>query len=319
MVVAQKNRIAEDLLKESSEMPQSLILARLIKRLEDELGLAENVAHWAVESWALALGVIQQPLPVSVPVSPKPVSLISQAPSTPAFFASPTLSTGGRLRFPKFSVGKVKSGSKEQTAVGEIDVPQGQTVELSVSDDVTDFSFLKNCDPDSLVKQLNLTGCTNFGDNQLVNLKNFANLQSLNLSRCNLRFNFFGLFRESWMNLKCLENLLSLNLSDCLIQDDGLGFISNLSNLRSLNLSAFKNNYGSNIFITDSGLKHLGNLNNLEMLNISKFKKITGLGVLANLGHMTQLKSLDLSQCENVSAARLQELKQMLPNTRILP
>ena len=63
LVTAQKNRVAEDLLKASSGMPQSVIVARLIKRLEDELGLAENVAHWAVESWALALGVIQQPLP----------------------------------------------------------------------------------------------------------------------------------------------------------------------------------------------------------------------------------------------------------------
>lgn len=74
-----------------------------------------------------------------------------------------------------------------------------------------------------------------------------------------------------------------------------------------------------NIFMTDNGLKYLGKLTNLKILDLSKFRKITGPGVLEHLGHMTQLKSLDSSQCENINAARLQELKQMLPNTRITP
>jgi formylglycine-generating enzyme required for sulfatase activity len=77
LVNAQKNRVAEDLLKASSGIPQSVIVARLIQRLEDELGLAENVAHWAVESWALALGVIQQPLPE---IKPVPAPSISPVP-----------------------------------------------------------------------------------------------------------------------------------------------------------------------------------------------------------------------------------------------
>lgn len=77
LVTAQKHRVAEDLLKASSGIPQSVILTRLIKRLEDELGLAENVAHWAVESWALALGVIAQPLPVIKPTSAPPTPLVA--------------------------------------------------------------------------------------------------------------------------------------------------------------------------------------------------------------------------------------------------
>ena len=87
LVIAQKNRVAEDLLKASSGMPQSVIVARLIKRLEDELGLAEKVAHWAVESWVLALDVIQQPLPA---IKPTPAPLIP-----PTAIQSPPLRKGG--------------------------------------------------------------------------------------------------------------------------------------------------------------------------------------------------------------------------------
>ncbi|NJM12895.1 MAG: hypothetical protein HC889_14405 [Synechococcaceae cyanobacterium SM1_2_3] len=87
LVTAQKNRIAEDLLKASAGMPQSVIVARLIKRLEDELGLAENVAQWAVESWALALGVIQQPLPAIKPVPAPPIP--------PTAIQSPPFEKGG--------------------------------------------------------------------------------------------------------------------------------------------------------------------------------------------------------------------------------
>ncbi len=71
LVSALKNRVADDLLKTSASVPQSILLARLHKRLEEELAMTAEAAHWAVESWALALGVITQPLPV---VKPAPVS-----------------------------------------------------------------------------------------------------------------------------------------------------------------------------------------------------------------------------------------------------
>ena len=82
LISALKNRVAEDLLKTSAGVPQTLLLARLIKRLEDELGLAETAAKWAVETWALALGVVQQPLPVikPTPAPPLPPVVISPPP-----------------------------------------------------------------------------------------------------------------------------------------------------------------------------------------------------------------------------------------------
>ncbi len=77
LVNALKNRVAEDLINSPAGVPPALLLGRLIQRLEDELGLAENAARWAVESWALALGVIAQPLPV---VKPAPIPPPSSPP-----------------------------------------------------------------------------------------------------------------------------------------------------------------------------------------------------------------------------------------------
>ena len=48
LVSALKNRVAEDLINASAGVPLTLVVGRLIQRLEDELGLAENAARWAV-------------------------------------------------------------------------------------------------------------------------------------------------------------------------------------------------------------------------------------------------------------------------------
>lgn len=61
LIIALKQRIAADLLAGSAGLPAPLLLDRLSKRLEDELGLMTETAHWAVETWALALGVIAEP------------------------------------------------------------------------------------------------------------------------------------------------------------------------------------------------------------------------------------------------------------------
>ena len=58
LVSALKERVAADLLGSQGGVPREVLFARLAKRLEDNLGLAAEAAHWAVESWALALGVI---------------------------------------------------------------------------------------------------------------------------------------------------------------------------------------------------------------------------------------------------------------------
>lgn len=60
LMTALKNRVADDLLKVPTGVPHVLLFARLVKRLEDELAMTAEAAQWAVESWALTLGAIQQ-------------------------------------------------------------------------------------------------------------------------------------------------------------------------------------------------------------------------------------------------------------------
>jgi hypothetical protein len=58
LVNALKEGIATDLLGAQNRVPFAVLRARLTQRLQDNLGLAKDAAAWAVESWALALGVI---------------------------------------------------------------------------------------------------------------------------------------------------------------------------------------------------------------------------------------------------------------------
>jgi hypothetical protein len=60
LVGALKERVPADLLASQNSTPPVVFLARLTKKLQDNLGLAEEAARWAVESWALALGVISE-------------------------------------------------------------------------------------------------------------------------------------------------------------------------------------------------------------------------------------------------------------------
>jgi len=61
LVHAQKQQVATELLNAPRWMPQTALATRLTRRLVDNLGLAEEVASWAVESWSLALAPKAQP------------------------------------------------------------------------------------------------------------------------------------------------------------------------------------------------------------------------------------------------------------------
>jgi nitrous oxidase accessory protein NosD len=57
LVRALEQRVAADLMNSSKATPAIVLRARLSRRLQDELGLSEESSTWAVDSWALALGV----------------------------------------------------------------------------------------------------------------------------------------------------------------------------------------------------------------------------------------------------------------------
>ena len=57
IVNAAKEGIPEGLSGSQTNMPRELLIRNLIDRLQNNVGIEEKYAHWAVESWALALGV----------------------------------------------------------------------------------------------------------------------------------------------------------------------------------------------------------------------------------------------------------------------
>jgi hypothetical protein len=57
LVSAVSESVTADLLNSSDGLPKEAQLSRLTKRLNETTGAAENIAHWAVVSWALALGI----------------------------------------------------------------------------------------------------------------------------------------------------------------------------------------------------------------------------------------------------------------------
>ncbi len=61
LISALKEGAVADLLTFQEYVPSEILLTRLTKRLQDNLALSRDAAYWAVESWALALGMNPQP------------------------------------------------------------------------------------------------------------------------------------------------------------------------------------------------------------------------------------------------------------------
>src|SRR3712207_9592482 len=58
LVSALEEHVPGDLLGAPAGTPRAVLLKRLARRLSDNRALSESAAAWAVNSWALALGLI---------------------------------------------------------------------------------------------------------------------------------------------------------------------------------------------------------------------------------------------------------------------
>ena len=58
LMAAVNERVIHELREADSELPVAVTIGRLVKRLVDNRGITEDAALWAVESWALAFGLI---------------------------------------------------------------------------------------------------------------------------------------------------------------------------------------------------------------------------------------------------------------------
>ena len=59
LVAAVTERSACELAIDTSLLPREVFFSRLAARLHDNLGITEDLAHWSIGSWALALRVVQ--------------------------------------------------------------------------------------------------------------------------------------------------------------------------------------------------------------------------------------------------------------------
>ncbi|WP_069470532.1 hypothetical protein [Candidatus Marithrix sp. Canyon 246] len=77
LINALKQRVAADLLNPPRGLPKAALFNRLVQRLYDNVGLDKKVAAWAVESWALALGVeIKSSLTKNINYSQKRINIL---------------------------------------------------------------------------------------------------------------------------------------------------------------------------------------------------------------------------------------------------
>ena len=125
LVAALKERVAADLLASQAGVPHAVVLTRLTQRLQDNLALTEEAARWAVDSWALALG-LPASAPESQPRAPQAsVPLTVTPPPTPTRQAlTLTLAPGVTMDFVRVPAGNFLMGSTDQQAKYDYEKPQ---------------------------------------------------------------------------------------------------------------------------------------------------------------------------------------------------
>lgn len=99
LVGALKEKVAAELLASQKNIPQTVLLARLTKRIRENLALTEDAARWAVESWALALGVIPN-TDQSEPKLKPPEKTVSLAAAIDVSTPQATVSSPSKLQIP---------------------------------------------------------------------------------------------------------------------------------------------------------------------------------------------------------------------------
>jgi len=117
LVAAQKERVAADLLASQAGVPHAVLLTRLTRRLQDNLALTEDAARWAVDSWALALGLPASALE-SQPRAPQAIAPLTPSATGSSRVSAParnemvlTLAPGVTMEFVRVPAGQFIMGS----------------------------------------------------------------------------------------------------------------------------------------------------------------------------------------------------------------
>eukprot|EP01122_Echinamoeba_exundans_P007872 TRINITY_DN2508_c0_g1_i1.p1 TRINITY_DN2508_c0_g1~~TRINITY_DN2508_c0_g1_i1.p1 ORF type:complete len:572 (+),score=78.98 TRINITY_DN2508_c0_g1_i1:23-1717(+) len=174
-------------------------------------------------------------------------------------------------------------------------------LDLSETKTITDDAILRTVSSLTKLESLNLSNCarlTSLGLDALVSIS--KSLKRLNLKGCTLCTT-----QKAMGKIGKLSNLESLSLANCRsLSDPALEFIGGLTELVDLDLSMC-------ISVSDNGLrKFASKLPKLEKLNLSGCDMLTDTAWLF-LAPLTQLKNLDFSNCDNLTALYVKPFKNL--------
>lgn len=234
----------------------------------------------------------------------------------------------GKLVFPHYSVGTLVCSKGSQSARGEIDVSTAGYLKLKIQNDISEFGFLKNCDPDHLITHLDISNSIFFGREQLKLLSSLQSLKHLDISSYSQNAQDDGLGDSDVMLAKLLHSVMafkgesdiyssfsSFDYADAALFDTpterkGYSVLLNNPELKSLAIV--------NRELDELALKEISQLSGLEYLDIhldrergSSFCKDDSFRLLLKL---TQLKELNISGYSVLSTQRIIELATKLPN-----
>ena len=148
-------------------------------------------------------------------------------------------------------------------------------------------------------------------DEGLQGITCMKNLESLDISHCS------RIGSPSLDHIGQLTSLKHLNISDCLFntvtQNRVYDYVNapkpelnDLSSLKTLDLVTLN---ASNCNVGDASLVVLGGMVSLEVLNLSLCVGVTDVGVKDLVDRAVKLRSIDLSQCCNITEGGLLQLR----------
>lgn len=156
---------------------------------------------------------------------------------------------------------------------------------------------------------LDLTGCSQFNDNDLAHLAQMVNLDNLCLAGCS------GMSKKGFQYLcSLLDRIEVLDLTSCpQVDDEVLASLPKMHELKHLTLTACTQ-------FTDAGISELGKLKKLESLLLDQCTQISDVG-LSNLHASSRFKKLteiNLSNCPRITKNGVSSFKQGLKALKLV-
>lgn len=158
------------------------------------------------------------------------------------------------------------------------------------------------------LRTLDLTGCNQFNDADLVHVAHMANLDNLCLAGCS------GFSKQGFEYMtSLLDKLETLDLTGCpQLDDDFLSLLPNMLELKSLVLSGCTG-------FTGEGLGKIGKegaLGKLQTLTLDQCRQISD-SDLGRLRNLSQLKQLDIRNCPSITQNGINKLRRHLKSTKV--